>query len=127
MYDWSWQAERARRTHGSGAVVLKHGSFPLRYWADSIIDGQPKKTQKSVKLCDKDDVHFSTSCDAVKKVAAAKLAELAGPQQVGADVTVASFWETTYLSFVEQTSNPRPSPGTSKFGASKHTWHRHSR
>jgi hypothetical protein len=97
MYDWSWQAERARRTHGSGAVVLKHGSFHLRYWADSIIDGRPKKTQKSVKLCDKDDVHFSASCDAVKKLAAAKLAELAEPQQVGADVTVASFWETTYL------------------------------
>jgi integrase len=106
LYDSDMARKRARRTHGSGGVVLKHGSFHLRYWAESIIDGHSKKTQKSVKLCDKDDVHFSTSCDAVKKLAAAKLAELAEPSQAGADVTVVSFWETTYLPFVEQNLKP---------------------
>jgi integrase len=79
------------------------------------------RRQRSVKLVDRDDVHFSTTCEPVRRLAAAKLAELAEPKQAGADVLLSDFWDRTYLPFTEQNLK------TSTVTGYKQIWQQHLR
>ena len=89
--------KKGRRPRGEGSVVLKHNAWHLRPHK-VVIDGQ-KVT--SVKLCNKDDLHYSAVCPAVRELAKQKVEELKRASSDGtepkADMPVADFWNDVYL------------------------------
>jgi integrase len=98
---------KRRRASGEGSVRLKNGAWHLEY-KDS------EGSRKSAKLCDKDDLHFSATCAAVRELAGQKLKELTtvsiksdgsgnGPKP---DMRVADFWDNVYLPWAKEV-NPR--------------------
>lgn len=96
--------KRNRRGKGEGSVRLRNGSWHLQYR-----DAEGKL--KSTKLCDKDDVHFSATCDAVKKLADERIAEvLAAANRNGngekSDMRVVDFWKEIYLPWAKEI-NPK--------------------
>ncbi len=107
---------KRRRTRGEGSIQYKNGAFHLRPHGVTI-DGQ-KIT--SVKLCDKDDLHFSVTCPAVKALAEEKLAELKAASEQGTrehesksngngdkpDMKVCDFWRDVYLPWAREI-NPK--------------------
>jgi len=53
--------------HQTGYIFeSQSGSFHVRYRTVEIVDGKPRRVQKSHMLCRKDDKHFSKTCKAVK-------------------------------------------------------------
>jgi len=91
----------------SGSIYERCGSYFVRFYVTEIVDGQPKRVQRSRFLADKDDKHFSCSCKAVKKLAADIMSEVNGERSNNTEIRVVDFWEKTYLPFAEQ--NLRPS------------------
>lgn len=96
---------RRRRARGEGSVQLKNGAFHLR----AVIDGRAV----SAKLCDKDDLHFSVTCPAVRELAAAKLDELReAAEKAGdsnsekGDMRVVDFWNDVYVPWAKEV-NPK--------------------
>jgi hypothetical protein len=81
---------RRRREHGTGNIRLKGKGWHLQY-------RDPDGKLRSVKLCNRDDVHHSPTCPAVKDLAAKKLIELQPKEGVKADMKVADFWENVFL------------------------------
>ncbi len=80
----------------------------VRYYVTEIVDGQLKRTQRSERLCAKDNKHHSVTCMPVKQLAAQvmdRINALAGKTS-NADVSVTEFWEKTYLPHVEKTTKP---------------------
>ena len=87
---------KPRRASGEGSVRLKNSSWHLEY-------KDAEGSRKSAKLSDKDDLHFSATCAAVRELAGKKLKELtaasvrsngSGPKP---DLRVVDFWEHVYL------------------------------
>src|ERR1035437_8520553 len=96
--------KRNRRPRGEGSVRLKNRAWHLEY---KDADGN----RKSVKLCDKDDLHFSAVCQAVRELAAQKLKELTAAPVNGngapkPDMLVKTFWESVYLPWAKEV-NPK--------------------
>jgi integrase len=96
---------KRRRASGEGSVRLKNGAWHLEY-------KDAEGTRKSAKLCDKDDLHFSATCAAVRELAGKKLTELtaasirsngSGPKP---DVRIVDFWENVYLPWAKEV-NPK--------------------
>lgn len=109
-----------RARHQTGYVYEASGAFFVRYYVTEIIEGQPKRVQKSQRLCAKDDKHFSTSCKPVRALRDEAMKPVnAGQVQDAAtnDITVVAFWEKgvpdkdgedhSYLKFI--TDNLKPS------------------
>lgn len=93
---------KRRRQKGDGSIVERHNAFHLRYWS---VDAQGKPGQRSVKLCDKDNAHFSTTCQPVRDLAAQKMSELRQLRELddqAQDMRVADFWTGTYLPFITE-------------------------
>jgi integrase len=114
---------RRRRARGEGSVQLKNGAFHLR----TVIDGRAV----SAKLCDKDDLHFSVTCQPVRDLAAAKLKELQEavntPEPQKGDMRVAEFWRDIYLPWAKEV-NPRvgePNLRPSTFEGYRQVWSLH--
>jgi integrase len=87
-----------------GHVFEQHGAFHVRYYITEIVDGQPKRMQRSERLCSKDNRHHSTTCKAVQTLAARvmeRINALAGAQQ-DSDTKITDFWETVYLPHLER-------------------------
>ena len=99
--------KRNRRPRGEGSVRLKNGSWHLEY---KDVEG----SRKSAKLCDKDDLHFSATCSAVRELASQKLKELAVEALRASgkgngtkpDMRVVDFWEAVYLPWAKEV-NPK--------------------
>ena len=53
-----------------GHVFEQHSAFHVRYYTTEVIDGQPKRLQRSERLCSKDNKHHSTKCKPVQQLAA---------------------------------------------------------
>jgi len=53
-----------------GHVFERHGAFHIRYYDSEIIDGQPRRVQRSERLCSKDNRHYSIGCKPVQQLAA---------------------------------------------------------
>ena len=86
----------------NGYVFASSSSFHLRYYQTEIVDGQPRRVQKSQRLCAKDSVHHSRTCKAVRQLAASVLAEVNGQTAPVVNQTVADFWDMIYLKFIEE-------------------------
>src|ERR1019366_1451629 len=84
------------------------------------IDGQPARVQKSRKLVDKDTKHHSCACKPVRQKCQEFMDGINA--QVGTqpdkDVTVATFWESTYLPFVTEKKRQSTVYGYKKLWAS---------
>lgn len=86
----------------SGYIYEASGSFFVRYYVTEIVDGAPRRVQSSYRLCEKDDKHHSRTCKPVKQLAADHMAEVNAQTKPANDLTVADFWEKTYLPFAEE-------------------------
>ena len=88
--------------HQSGHIFESaSGAFHVRYYTTEIVDGQPKRVQRSHLLCHKDDKHYSTKCKAVKLLRDEFMRRVNVSQANEQDMTVADFWEQRYLPFVQ--------------------------
>lgn len=93
-----------------GYIYQASGAFYVRYWATEIVDGHPKRVQRSERLSSKDDKHYAVNAKAVKLLRDKFMLTVNShnPSRVNQkDIAIADFWERTYLPFVE--SNLRPS------------------
>ncbi len=88
--------------HQSGHIFESaSGAFHVRYYTTEIVDGQPKRVQRSHLLCHKDDKHYSTKCKAVKLLRDEFMRRVNVSQANEQDMAVADFWEQRYLPFVQ--------------------------
>jgi integrase len=95
--------------HQTGYIFeSKSGAFHVRYYTTEIVDGQPRRVQKSHLLCRKDNKHFSKTCKAVKLLRDdfMRTVNAASGQANEQDMRVVDFWEQYYLPFVEQNMKP---------------------
>jgi integrase len=89
----------------TGYIYEAFNAFHVRYYVTEIIDGHPKRVQKSHRLCSKDEKHHSRTCKPVKKLCADFMFEINNQNTSRAnerDITVKDFWEKTYLTFIEK-------------------------
>ncbi|HVO81513.1 MAG TPA: tyrosine-type recombinase/integrase [Terriglobales bacterium] len=82
------------------------GAFHVRYYTTEIVDGQPKRVQKSRLLCHKDEKHFSATCKAVKLLRDEFMRKVNVSQANEEDMRISDFWEQRYLPFAEQNMKP---------------------
>ena len=107
-------------------------AFHVRYYTTDVVDGQPARVQKSEKLCDRDDLHFSTTCDAVKELAAKVMKKVNDAQRqlpLKNDQPVVEFFERRFLPYCKELL---PITGLSRFKPStvrtyERIWKRHLR
>ena len=78
------------------------GAFHVRYYTTEIVDGQPKRVQKSHLLCRKDNKYFSRTCKAVKLKREEFMLTVNVSQVNEQDMRVTDFWEQRYLPFVQE-------------------------
>jgi integrase len=113
---------KRRRARGEGSIQFRNGAFHLR----AVINGRTV----SAKLCDKDDVHFSVTCPAVRELATAKLKDLndaAGNSSSKMDMQVVDFWSDVYLPWAKEV-NPRvgePNLRRSTLAGYEQVWSQH--
>ena len=86
----------------SGYIYEASGAFFVRYYVTEIVDGTPRRVQSSYRLCEKDDKHHSRTCKAVKQLAADHMAEVNAQTTPTNNLSVADFWDKTYLPFAEE-------------------------
>jgi integrase len=117
--------KRNRRPRGEGSVRLKNGAWHLEY-------KDAEGGRKSRWLCDKDNLHFSATCPAVRELAAQKLKELA-PASNGngngqkPDMRIIDFWEGVYLPWAREI-NPKvgePNLRPSTVAGYEQVWRQH--
>jgi len=93
-----------------GYIYEAFGAFHVRYRTEEIVEGKLLRVQRSHRLCPKDREHPTAASKSVRRVCdefiATINAQTSGPEQP-TDLTVASFWEHTYLPFI--TENLKPS------------------
>jgi hypothetical protein len=87
-----------------GYIYEAFNAFHVRYYQTAIIDGKPTRVQKSHKIVEKDTKHHSRSCKPVRQKCEEFMREINEqvPGQVKQDVTIADFWEQTYLPFISE-------------------------
>jgi integrase len=88
-----------------GYIYEAFGAFHVRFYVNEIIDGQPKRVQRSRRLCAKDDRHHSRTCKPVRQKCEEVMREInqQAPGHVNQqDTTVYEFWEKTYLPFAKE-------------------------
>jgi len=81
----------------TGSIYERCNSFFVRFY----VNENGRRVQRSRFLADKDHKHFSSTCKAVKNLAADVMAEINGPENP-AEISVCEFWQKTYLPFIEQ-------------------------
>lgn len=106
--------------HQTGYIFeSSSGAFHVRYYTTEIVDGQPKRVQRSHLLCRKDDKHFSKTCKAVKLLRDEEMRKVNASQVSEADMLVTDFWEQRYLPFVTENMKPSTVSGY------KQIWNQH--
>ncbi len=115
--------KKNRRSAGEGTVRIRSGAFHLQYRDN---DG----VLRSTKLCSKDDVHFSVTCEAVRRIADQRLAAIllvTHPEKVQSDCRVSEFWSDIYLPWAAEI-NPKvgePNLRPSTLEGYKQIWAQH--
>lgn len=93
-----------------GYIYEAFGAFHVRYRTEEIVEGKLLRVQRSHRLCPKDRERPTAASKSVRRVCdefmATINAQASAPEQP-TDLTVASFWEHTYLPFI--TENLKPS------------------
>ncbi len=77
-------------------------AFYIKYYVTELQDGKPVRVQRTERLCDKDDKHFSETCRAVQQLAAKvmeRVNKAEGVTESGSlkDTRIIDFWETVYI------------------------------
>src|SRR5689334_2813437 len=93
-----------------GYLYETGGAFFVRYYTTEIVNGEPKRVQRSHRLCFKDEKFYSIKAKSVKLERDKFMLTVNShvPGRVNQHkITVADFWEKTYLPFAE--GNLRPS------------------
>jgi integrase len=88
-----------------GYIYEASGAFFVRYYMTEIVGGKTERVQRSHRLCSKDDKFHSRTCKPVRQKCEEFMREINArvPGRVNErDVTVAEFWEKTYLPFAEE-------------------------
>ena len=95
-------------------------AFHLRYYITEIVDGQPKRVQKSHLLCRKDNKHFSQTCKAVKLLRDDFMRTInkTSADTAQADMLVTDSESRSIFPSSRRTRNPARSQATSKSGIS---------
>jgi len=107
--------------HQTGYIFeSKSGAFHVRYYITEIVDGQPRRVQRSHLLCRKDSKHFSRTCKAVKLLRDETVNAACG-QANEQDMQVVDFWERHYLPFVNENMK------SSTVSGYKQIWSQHLR
>jgi integrase len=107
-------------------------AFHVRYYTTDVIEGLPTRVQKSEKLCDRDDLHFSPTCPAVSELAAKVMARVNTKDHqlpLKNDQPVVEFFERRFLPYCKEvlpiTGLPRFKPSTVR--TYERIWKRHLR
>jgi len=91
-----------------GYIYEAFGAFHVRYRTEEIVEGKLLRVQRSHRLCTKDREHPTAASKSVRRACdefmATVNAQAAEPEQT--DLTVASFWEHTYLPFIKENLKP---------------------
>lgn len=87
-----------------GYIHEAFGAFHVRYYQTENDNGKLVRKQKSHRLVAKDDKHYSRTCKAVKLLCEdfMRTVNTQEPSQPRQDVSVAQFWEKTYLPFAKE-------------------------
>ncbi len=103
-----------------GHIYEAFNAFHVRYYQTEIIDGQPKRVQRSHRLCAKDHKHHSRACKPVRQKCQEFMDGINAQigTQPNRDVTVADFWKNTYLPFVTEKKRHSTVYGYKKLWAS---------
>jgi integrase len=94
--------------HQRGYIYEASGAFHVRYYVTEIVDGKPKKKQRSHRLCTKDRStgHGSPSAMAVRSLCEDFMRTVNErehtSQHLAQDLMVVDFWEKTYLPYCEK-------------------------
>jgi integrase len=89
-----------------GYVYGKSGSWHVRFYEDTTVDGKRRRVQKSRKLIEKDRTHHSSSCKAVQNKSAEFMATINTGLRTDRNMRIADFWESRYLPFIEKYHKP---------------------
>lgn len=128
-----------------GTLFANGDTCYLKYRITESRDGTTQRVHKTIRLCDRDDVHYWSSkqrkgktrwsfSQAVKDRRAEEMAKIrttieqAEPTSTQtSDVKVVTFWETRYLPYLEEvvklTGQPRRKPSTIR--GFKQIWNQH--
>src|SRR5437773_11845937 len=93
--------------HQRGYIYEASGAFHVRYYVTEIVEGKPKKKQRSHGLCDKDRStgHGSPSAMAVRSLCEDFMLTINEREQtaqlVSQDLMVVDFWERVYLPYCQ--------------------------
>ena len=98
---------RHQRRHQRGHVYLASGAFYVRYSVIEIIDGKPKRVQRSARLCAKDGNKYRSVTDRNVKMLRDAFMLRVNEQNLSGRVnsnstTVADFWEKQYVPFIKE-------------------------
>ena len=94
--------------HQRGYIFEASGAFHVRYYLTEIVEGKPKKKQRSHRLCDKDRStgHGSPSAMAVRSLCEDFMRTVnereKTPQRVAQDLMVVDFWERVYMPYCQK-------------------------
>lgn len=92
-----------RHRHQAGSIKEKSGSFYLRYYTTKP---NGERSQVAVFLCRKDLKHHSPKCRPVRALADAILLAENAKAIDHSSPTLAEFWKSTYLPFIEADRRP---------------------
>ena len=81
-------------------------AFHVRYYQTELVDGVPKRVQKSHLLCHKDNKHHSATCKAVKLLRDEFMRKVNVSQANEQDMRIVDFWEQRYMPFVQTNMKP---------------------
>jgi integrase len=82
------------------------GAFHIRFYQTELVDGIPKRVQKSHLLCHKDQKHYSATCKPVKSLRDEFMRKINVAQANEQDMRIVDFWEQRYLPFVQANMKP---------------------
>jgi integrase len=114
-----------------GYIYEASGWFFVRFNVTEIVDGQPKRVQRSQRLCQKGGKYHARDCKAVKLLRDEHMLKINQGQQTShhykQDVRIVDFWEHRYLPYCEEvvtlTRKPRKKPETMR--GYKQIWNQH--
>jgi len=103
-----------------GRIYEASGAFYVQYRVTQIVDGEPKRVQRSHRLCAKDDLHRFKNSKAVKLLRDEFMLSVNTQQASGVPTTapmrIVDFWEHRYWPYCTEvlplTGRPRKKPST---------------
>jgi integrase len=94
---------RMRSSYQRGTIYEASGTFYVQYFA--TVDGVKKRV--SHKLCDRDETHYSITCDGVLALRDEHMVTVRRPKpQPSTDTLISDYWQNTYVPTVKAGLKP---------------------